>query len=78
MRHKLDSDTKLVQGLVMDHGLEHPDMLAQVEDAFILACNISLEYEKSEVNSSFMYGNAEQRERMVAAERATPTRWCGG
>ena len=28
------------------------------------------EYEKSEVNSSFMYSNAEQRERMVAAERA--------
>ncbi len=45
-------------------------MKKHVDDAFILTCNISLEYEKSEVNSSFMYSNAEQRERMVAAERA--------
>jgi T-complex protein 1 subunit zeta len=70
MRHKLDSDTRLVRGLVLDHGSRHPDMPKHVEDAFILTCNISLEYEKSEVNSSFMYSNAEQREKMVAAERA--------
>jgi T-complex protein 1 subunit zeta len=44
-------------------------MKKHVTDAFILTCNISLEYEKSEVNSSFNYTNAEQRERMVAAER---------
>ena len=69
MKHKLDSDTKLVRGLVLDHGSRHPDMPKHVEDAFILTCNVSLEYEKSEVNSSFMYGDAEQRERMVAAER---------
>ena len=69
MKHKLDSDTRLVRGLVLDHGSRHPDMPKHVEDAFILTCNVSLEYEKSEVNSSFMYGDAEQRERMVAAER---------
>ena len=69
MKHKLDSDTRLVQGLVLDHGSRHPDMPKHVEDAFILTCNVSLEYEKSEVNSSFMYSDAEQRERMVAAER---------
>lgn len=69
MRHKLDSDTRLVSGLVLDHGARHPDMKKHVTDAFILTCNISLEYEKSEVNSSFNYTNAEQRERMVAAER---------
>ena len=45
-------------------------MKKHVDNAFILTCNISLEYEKSEVHSSFMYSNAEQRERMVAAERA--------
>ena len=33
MRHKLDSDTKLVRGLVMDHGSRHPDMPKHVEDA---------------------------------------------
>ena len=69
MKHKLDSDTRLVSGLVLDHGARHPDMKKHVEDAFILTCNISMEYEKSEVNSSFMYSNAEQREKMVAAER---------
>ena len=69
MKHKLDSDTRLVSGLVLDHGSRHPDMPKHVEDAFILTCNISLEYEKSEVNSSFMYSDAEQREKMVAAER---------
>lgn len=69
MRHKLDSDTRLVSGLVLDHGARHPDMKKHVDDAFILTCNISMEYEKSEVNSSFLYSDAEQRERMVAAER---------
>ena len=51
MKHKLDSDTRLVRGLVLDHGSRHPDMPKHVEDAFILTCNVSLEYEKSEVNS---------------------------
>lgn len=70
MKHRLESDSRLVRGLVLDHGARHPDMKKHVENAFVLTCNISLEYEKSEVNSSFMYSNAEQRERMVAAERA--------
>jgi len=69
MKHKLDSETKLVKGLVMDHGSRHPDMPRHLDNAYILTCNISLEYEKSEVNSSFMYKNADQREQMVAAER---------
>ena len=30
----------------------------------------SLEYEKSEVNSGFFYSSAEQREKLVHAERA--------
>ena len=50
--------------------LPQQDMKKHVDNAFILTCNISLEYEKSEINSSFMYSNADQRERMVAAERA--------
>lgn len=70
MRHKLDSDTRMVKGLVLDHGSRHPDMPKRLEDAYILNCNISLEYEKSEVNSGFFYSNADQRERLVAAERA--------
>ena len=70
MRHKLDSDTRLIRGLVLDHGARHPDMPKRLENAFVLNCNISLEYEKSEVNSGFFYSSAEQRERLVAAERA--------
>uniref|UniRef100_A0A061RSB2 T-complex protein 1 subunit zeta n=1 Tax=Tetraselmis sp. GSL018 TaxID=582737 RepID=A0A061RSB2_9CHLO len=69
MKHKLTTDTKLVRGLVLDHGSRHPDMPKRVENAFVLTCNISLEYEKSEVNSGFYYSSAEQRERLVAAER---------
>lgn len=70
MKHKLDKDTRLIKGLVMDHGSRHPDMPKRLEGCFILTCNISLEYDKSEVNSSFFYSSAEQREKMVSAERA--------
>eukprot|EP00198_Chlamydomonas_reinhardtii_P005174 XP_001694510.1 T-complex protein, zeta subunit [Chlamydomonas reinhardtii] len=70
MRHKLDSDTRLVRGLVLDHGSRHPDMPKRLENCYILSCNISLEYEKSEVNSGFFYSSADQREKLVAAERA--------
>ena len=70
MEHKTEMDTKLVKGLVMDHGARHPDMPKKVTDAFILTCNVSLEYEKSEVNSGFFYKSAEEREKLVKAERA--------
>ena len=46
MQHKSDTDTSLVRGLVMDHGARHPDMKKRVEDAYILTCNVSFEYEK--------------------------------
>ncbi|EIE19637.1 T-complex protein, zeta subunit [Coccomyxa subellipsoidea C-169] len=70
MKHKLDKDTRLVKGLVLDHGSRHPDMPKRLDDAHILTCNISLEYEKSEVNAGFFYSSADQREKLVAAERA--------
>lgn len=69
MRHKLDQDTSLIRGMVLDHGSRHPGMPKRLENCFILTCNVSLEYEKSEVNSGFFYSNAEQREKLVAAER---------
>lgn len=47
MRHKTDMDTTLVRGLVMDHGGRHPDMPKRVTNAYILTCNVSLEYEKT-------------------------------
>lgn len=54
---------------MLDHGARHPDMKKRVEDAYILTCNISLEYEKTEVNSGFFYKSAEERQKLVAAER---------
>lgn len=53
----------------MDHGARHPDMPKRVENAYILTCNVSLEYEKTEVNSGFFYKSAEDREKLIAAER---------
>ena len=38
--------SRLVKGLVLDHGARHPDMKKRVTDAYILTCNVSLEYEK--------------------------------
>jgi len=71
MAHKLGSHTRFVNGLVMDHGARHPNMPKRLKNCFILTLNVSLEYEKSEVNSGFFYTSADQREAMVRAERAT-------
>lgn len=69
MQHKTSTETSLVRGLVMDHGARHPDMPKRVENAYILTCNVSMEYEKSEVNAGFFYKSAEEREKLVSAER---------
>ncbi|XP_034235831.1 T-complex protein 1 subunit zeta [Thrips palmi] len=69
MQHKTEMETTLIKGLVMDHGARHPDMPKRVENAYILTCNVSMEYEKSEVNSGFFYKSAEEREKLVLAER---------
>ena len=47
-----------------------------LQDAYILTANISLEYEKAEVNAGFFYSSAEQREALVAAERAYTDERC--
>lgn len=69
MQHKYSTETQLVRGLVLDHGARHPDMPKSVENAYILTCNVSLEYEKSEVTSGLFYKTAEERERFLVAER---------
>ncbi|KAJ8917383.1 hypothetical protein NQ315_002407 [Exocentrus adspersus] len=81
MQHKTETDTSLIRGnistkiiianagLVLDHGSRHPDMPKSLRNCYILTCNVSLEYEKSEVNSGFFYKTAEEREKMVVAER---------
>jgi len=69
MQHRTASDTSLIKGLALDHGARHPDMPKRVENAYILTLNVSLEYEKSEVNSGFYYSSADQREKLVESER---------
>lgn len=69
MPHKLASESRLVRGLVLDHGGRHPDMPKKLKKCYILTCNVSLEYEKTEVNSAFFYSTAEQREKLAASER---------
>ena len=53
----------------MDHGSRHPYMPKCLENSYILTCNVSLEYEKTEVNSGFFYKSAEEREKLVTTER---------
>ncbi|KAJ0117473.1 hypothetical protein N8I77_006831 [Diaporthe amygdali] len=69
MQHRTASDTQLIKGLALDHGARHPDMPKRVENAFILTLNVSLEYEKTEINSSFFYSSADQRDKLVDSER---------
>lgn len=64
MVHKLGTDTRLVRGLVLDHGARHANMPTKLNNCYILTCNVSLEYEKTEVNSQFFYSSAEQREKL--------------
>jgi T-complex protein 1 subunit zeta len=70
MQHKMSTESRLIKGLVLDHGARHPDMPTRVENAYILSLNVSLEYEKTEVHSGFFWSNAEQREKLIASERA--------
>ncbi|RKP35450.1 chaperonin Cpn60/TCP-1 family [Dimargaris cristalligena] len=69
MQHRSETDSRLVRGLVLDHGPRHPDMPKRVQNAFILTLNVSLEYEKTEVNSGFFYSSADQRDKLVESER---------
>lgn len=47
MQHKMDTETTLIRGLVLDHGARHPDMPKRLENCFVLTLNVSLEYEKT-------------------------------
>lgn len=69
MIQKLANDTKLIRGLVLDHGTRHPDMPKSLKNCYILTCNVSLEYEKTEVNSGFFFSSAEEREKLAISER---------
>ncbi|KAK8846231.1 T-complex protein 1 subunit zeta [Tritrichomonas musculus] len=69
MLTKLANDTQLVKGLVLDHGLRHPLMKRDMHNVYILALNVSLEFENTEVNTSFAASDAADREKFALAER---------
>lgn len=69
MRHRLATDTRFVNGIVLDHGGRSSDMPKYLENAYILTCNVSLEYERSELATGFYYKDPEEKARMVQAER---------
>eukprot|EP00796_Vickermania_ingenoplastis_P004193 gene4193-3031_t len=69
MRHRLATDTRFVNGIVLDHGARNGDMPKCLENAYIFICNVSLEYEKSELATGFYYKDPEEKARMVQAER---------
>jgi T-complex protein 1 subunit zeta len=66
---KLASDTALIRGLVLDHGFRHPLMKKDMHNVYILTCNVSLEFENTEVNTQFSTNAADMREKMADAER---------
>ena len=69
MKSKQSTDTRFVNGIVLDHGARHDDMPKHLENCYILIANVSLEYERSELGAGFHYSSPEQKMRMAAAER---------
>ncbi|KAL7473714.1 hypothetical protein ACHAXS_014205 [Conticribra weissflogii] len=69
MQRKMGTDSRFVNGLVLDHGGRHPDMPKVLKNCHIMTCNVTFEYEKTEVQSGFFYSNAEEREKLVESER---------
>lgn len=76
MQQRLASETKLVKGLVMDHGARHPDMPRALRNAYILTCNVSLEWEKTELDSVTQYSDPATRDALVEKERSAVDKKC--
>lgn len=70
MQHKMSTESRLIKGLVLDHGGRQSDLPTRLENCYIMCLNVSLEYEKTEVHSGFFWSNADQREKLIASERA--------
>jgi len=66
---RTESDSKWIRGIVLDHGARHPDMPKIIHNAFILLCNVNLEYERPTTNSTINYDSIEDREKISLNER---------
>ena len=69
MEQRMGTDSRFVNGLVLDHGGRHPDMPKVLTNCHIMTCNVTFEYEQTEVQSGFFYSSAEEREKLVESER---------
>ena len=69
IKSKTESDSKWIRGMVLDHGARHPDMPKILHNAFVLLCNINLEHERSETDSTFSFDSLENREKSSINER---------
>ena len=54
MMHRRAENTRLIRGLLLDHGARHPDMPTRMTNCYVLTCNVSLEYEQTEHTSQLM------------------------
>ena len=57
MPHRTATDTRLIRGLVLDHGTRHPRMPSNLKNVHILTCNISMEFEKTYLFSNSFFKN---------------------
>lgn len=51
-------------------------MPKELQNCYILTCNISLEYEKTEVHSGFFFSKAEDRDKLAKSERTFTDERC--
>ena len=70
MQHHSDLDTQLIHGIVMDHGWRHQELkCSRFTKCYTLTLNVSLEYEKAEMNTQYFYKNAEEKVAQAERER---------
>lgn len=50
-RQSRSDHSRLVKGLVLDHGGRHPDMPDELTNVRMMTCNLSLEYEQTETQA---------------------------
>lgn len=69
IQQNTECDSRLVKGLVLDHGARHSEMPKNLKNAFILTCNVSLEKEKPVQDVVADYKTAAEREEFANQER---------
>jgi len=77
MGSRSDMDTSLIRGLVLDHGSrQHELQTLSLTNCHILILDVSLEYEKSEVNTGYFFKDADEQAKQAEQEREIVNRKC--